>query len=238
MVILDFREPASTWTHLAGFLLAFPGTFLLWRRAAGGPAGRRGSLLVFGLALALCYGASTLYHGLRMSTERLAAFDRLDRIGIFVLIAGTYTPLAWTLLRGRWRWGTLASVWLVAAVASALLATGGPFPPMVTTGLYLGMGWGAVACYAQLARVVSHRALRSLVAGGLCYSVGAVLNLVRWPALWPGTFGVHDLFHLFVLAGSLFHFELMLKVVVPFGRGPDGSPSPGGGGHQAGPITE
>jgi len=230
MNLFDFREPASAWSHFAGFLLAFPGTLLLWRRAANGPAGKRWSLLVFGLGLALCYGGSTLYHGLRIPPERLAAFDRLDRIGIFVLIAASYTPLAWTLLEGRWRWGTLAAVWLVAAAASARLATGGPFPPLVTTGLYLGMGWGAVACYAQLARVVSHRALRPLVAGGLCYSVGAVLNLLRWPALWPGTFGVHDLFHLFVLAGSLFHFQLMLTVVVPFGRGPNGSPGLGVGG--------
>ena len=92
----------------------------------------------------------------------------------------------------------------------------------MTTGLYLGMGWGVVACYAELARVVSHRALRPLVAGGLSYSVGAVLNLLRWPVLWPGLFGAHELFHLFVLAGSLAHYRLMLRVVVPFGRGSGG----------------
>ena len=90
----------------------------------------------------------------------------------------------------------------------------------MATGLYLGMGWGVVACYAELARVVSHRALRPLVVGGLFYSVGAVLNLLRWPVLWPGLFGAHELFHLFVLAGSLAHYRFILRVVVPFERRP------------------
>ena len=96
---------------------------------------KRLSLLVYGLSLAFCYTASTLYHGLRIPADRLAAFDRLDRIGIFALIAGSYTPLAWGLLRGRWRWGTLATVWSITAVASGQLAIGGPFPPLVKTGL-------------------------------------------------------------------------------------------------------
>lgn len=219
MDFLDLREPASAWSHCAGLLLALPGTFLLWRRSRGCHFAKRLSLLVFGLSLAFCYAASTLYHGLRIPKDGLAALDRLDRIGIFLLIAGSYTPLVWNLMRGWWRRGTLATIWLIAASASWKLAVGGPFPPPWATGLYLGMGWGVIACYAELARVVSHRALRPLVAGGVFYSVGAVLNVLRWPVLWPGHFEAHALFHLFVLAGSLAHYQLMLKVVVPFERG-------------------
>ena len=221
MAFFDLREPVSAWSHCLGLMLALPGILLLWRRS-GGDHAKRLSLLVYGLSLAFCYTASTLYHGLRIPEDRLAAFNLLDHIGIFALIAGSYTPLAWGLMRGRWRWGTLTTVWSITAVASGLLAIGGPFPPLVTTGLYLAMGWGGFACYAELARVVSHRDLRPLVAGGLWYSVGAVLNLLRWPVLWPGHFGAHELFHLFVLAGSLAHYRLMLRVVVPFGRGPEG----------------
>lgn len=221
MEFLGFREPVSAWSHFAGLLLALAGTVLLWHRSGGGRLDKRLSLLVFGLSLAFCYAASTLYHGVRLSGDRLESFDRLDHIGIFFLIAGSYTPLAWNLLAGRWRWGTLAVVWLITATASSLLVVSGTFPPMVTTALYLAMGWGSIACYAELAKVVTHRALWPLVAGGLFYSVGAVLNLLRWPPLWPGVFGVHDLFHLFVLAGSLAHYRLILRVVVPF------EPSPG-----------
>jgi hemolysin III len=122
-------------------------------------------------------------------------------------------------MRGRWRWGTLATVWLFTAATAARLAIGGPFPPPVTTGLYLGMGWGAVACCSEVVQVVSHRALLPLLVGGLSYSVGALLNLLRWPHLYPGVFGPHELFHLFVLAGSLAHYRFILNVVVPVARG-------------------
>ncbi len=176
MSIFHFREPFSAWSHGIGFLLALLGTLWLWHRSRGTRPAMRLSLMVFGLSLAFCYLASTLYHGLRISGDRLSFFDRMDRIGIFFLISGTYTPLAWGLLRGRWRWGTLTVVWLITAVASTILAIGGPFPPLLNTGLYLGMGWGCIACYAEAARVVSHRALRPLVAGGVFYSVGAVLE--------------------------------------------------------------
>ena len=224
MDFFDLREPVSAWSHCGGMLLAVPGTWYLWHRSRGARFAKRLSLLVFGLSLVSCYAASMLFHGVRTSRAGLAGFDRLDRIGIFLLIAGTYTPLAWTLLRGRWRWATLTSVWLITGVASGLLASGGPLAPAWMTGLYLAMGWGVVACYAELARVVSHRALLPLVAGGLSYSLGAVLNVVGWPVFWPGVFGAHELFHLFVIVGSLCHYYLVLKVAVPFESGGDREP--------------
>ncbi len=219
MDLFDLREPASAWSHLVGLLLVPPGTWLLWRRAEGAPA-KRLTLLVFGLSLAFCYASSTLYHGLRLGADRLDRYDRLDRIGIFVLIAGTYTPMAWNLMRGRWRWGTLATVWLVTAGAAAWTIRFGSIPLLASTGLYLGMGWGSLLCYREVARIVSHRALLPLVAGGVAYSVGAVINLLEWPNLWPVVFGAHELFHLFVIAGSLAHFRLMLTTVIPVAARP------------------
>jgi hemolysin III len=218
MSFLSFREPVSAWSHCAGVLLAVVGTLLLWRRSAGDPS-KRPTLLVYGLTLAFCYSASTLYHGVRVPAPRLTAFARLDGVGIFALIAGSYTPLAWCLLRGRWRWWTLALVWSVAAMATILIAAGRHFPLAVSTCVYLGMGWGAIACYFPVARVVSHRAMLPIIAGGVSYSVGAVLNLLHWPVLMPGIFGTHELFHMFVLAGSLAHYQFILKVVVPFVQG-------------------
>src|SRR3954447_18916190 len=206
-----FREPASTWTHLAGLLLAVTGTAILWRRA-GDDLGKRISLLVYGTCLIACYAASTLYHGVRLPPDRLGIFIRLDSVGIFALIAGTYTPLAWNLMRGRWRAWTLAAVWGTAIVSIAVIASGRRFPPVVGTCVYLGMGWGVVICYARIARVVSHRALLPIVLGGVSYSVGAVLNLLHRPVLWEGVFDAHALFHLFVIAGSLLHFWFILKV--------------------------
>jgi hemolysin III len=219
MNLLDFREPVSAWSHCAGLLLAVPGTVLLWRRSTG-EIGKRIALLVYGLTLGFCYAASTLYHGVRLPAARIAAFARLDAIGIFALIAGSYTPIAWCLLRGRWRRWTLFLVWSIAGIATILLAAGGHFSPVLATCLYLGMGWGVIVCYFEIARVVSHRALLPVVAGGLSYSVGAVLNVLRWPVILPGTFEAHELFHFFVLMGSLAHYWFILEVVVPFTQGP------------------
>jgi hemolysin III len=219
MDFFNLREPVSTWSHGAGLLLAMPGIVLLWRRSAGDRT-KRLSVLVYGLTLAFCYSASTLYHGVRLPAARIAALARLDGVGIFALIAGSYTPLAWCLLRGRWRRWTLAIVWGVATTATVLIATGRHFSPTASSCIYLGMGWGVVLCYSEIAQVVSHRALLPIVVGGLAYSVGAVLNLLHWPVLLPGVFGAHELFHLFVLAGSLAHYRFILRVVVPFAQGP------------------
>ena len=179
---------------------------------------KRLSLLIYGLTLAFCYLASTLYHGVRLPESGVAAFGRLDRVGIFALIAGSYTPMAWCLLRGNWRRWTLVVVWSIAGTAAIMLASGLQFSPVVYTGVYLGMGWGAVACYFECAQSVSHRALLPIVVGGLSYSVGAVLNVLHWPVIVPGTFGAHELFHFFVLAGSLAHYLFMLKIVAPFSQ--------------------
>jgi hemolysin III len=218
MSFLDFREPVSAWSHCAGVLLALPGTFLLWRRSAGDPT-KRLALLVYGATLAFCYAASTLYHGVRLSAAGIAAFDRLDRVGIFALIAGSYTPLAWCLLRGHWRRWTLTAVWSVAVAAAIMVVAGRQFSLAPATWLYLVMGWGAVACYFEIAQAVPHRTLLPIVVGGLAYSVGALLNLLHWPVLFPGVFSTHELFHFFVLAGSVAHYQFILKVVVPLAPG-------------------
>jgi hemolysin III len=215
MDLLNPREAISTWTHFAGLLLAIPGTLLLLKRSRGDNA-KRLSLLVYGLTLIFCYTASTLYHGVRVPPTEIAAFARLDGVGIFALIAGTYTPMAWCLLGRRWRRWTLAVVWSVALSATAVIATGRHFSIVLATCLYLGMGWGAVACYVEIARDVSHRTLFPIVLGGVFYSVGAVINLIHWPILYAGAFGYHELFHLFVLAGSFAHYFFIFKFVVPF----------------------
>jgi hemolysin III len=217
MNFLDLREPVSAWSHFAGLFLALAGTIPLWQRS-GGDFAKRLSMLIYGVTLAFCYLASTLYHGVRLPAAEIATFARLDGVGIFALIAGSYTPIAFCLLQGWWRGLTLISVWGVAVTATVLISTGRHFSPALSTGLYLGMGWGAVACYNEIAQVVSHKALLPIVIGGVSYSVGAVLNVLRWPVLFPGTFGTHELFHFFVLAGSLLHYLFILNVVVPFNR--------------------
>ena len=222
---LTFREPMSAWTHCTWLLLSVPATILLWRRGDGDPA-RRLSLLVFGVSLAICYAGSTLFHAVRLSPAWIEWFDELDHIGIFILIAGSYTPVAWNLLHGPLKWGTLFTAWIAAMVGTAMLLACGVFSVFWSTLFYLAMGWGAVICYIEIARVHSHRTVFPLLLGGILYSLGAVMNLAHWPALWPGVFGTHELFHLFVMAGSAAHFVFMLEVVASSDRPRSGASCP------------
>ena len=217
MSFLDFREPVSAWTHCAWMLLALPGTLFLWRLSRGDRL-KQLSLLIFGISLICCYGGSTLYHSVRLPQTDIALCETLDQIGIYILIAGSYTPVAFTMLQGRWKWGSLTLVWLLAGVGIVLRSVCWDIPPWLYTGLYLAMGWGAVVCYFHLARAISHRALLPLVVGGIFYSVGALMNLVKWPVLWPNVVGAHELFHMLVMAGSLTHFGFMVQWVAPFDR--------------------
>ena len=139
-------------------------------------------------------------------------------MGIFALIAGSYTPVAWCLLRGHWRSWTLAAVWSVAAAATILIAAGLPLfagagdLPVPGNGL----GRRRLLFRDRAGYPIAPCSDRRL--GGLSYSVGAVLNLLHWPVILPGIFGAHEIFHFFVLAGSLAHYRFILKVVVPFAR--------------------
>ena len=221
---LHFREPVSAWSHALGLVLALLATLALLRHGAGSRLKQFG-FLVFGLTLAACYGASTLYHAARATPARIAWFDALDHVGIFLLIAGTVTPVALIVLEGRWRWGTLALAWLLAACGITLRLSVRDLPLPVTTALYLAMGWGVLTCYFELARALSPRAMRLALLGGLFYSLGAFLNVLHWPVLWPGVVGPHEVFHLFVLAGSTAHVLFALRVVAPYER-PVAVPAP------------
>jgi hemolysin III len=214
MTILDLREPVSAWSHALWLVLSLPATYLLWRRC-GDSLGRRISFLVFGLSLALCYLGSAAFHGVRGSRADLDLYDRFDHVGIFLLIAGSYTPIAWNLMCAPWRSWVLGLAWGAAAVGSLLYLGLGVLPPAIGTAIYLGMGWGAIFCFMELAKRMSTHRLFPLLLGGVFYTVGAVINLMHWPAFWPGVFGAHELFHILVMAGSLSHYLFMLNVVIP-----------------------
>jgi hemolysin III len=232
-MLLGLREPVSAVSHGFGMLLALPLTWTLWRRSAAQLSrakkskaidcrqdaayerGKTAALVIYGLSLAVCFGNSALYHAICLGGDELNRFRRLDHVGIYLLIAGTYTPATWALFRRSVRWATLLTVWSIAGVCSARVWIGGVLPTWMSTSIYLAMGWGVLLCYRELARGISHRTLLPLPLGGAFYSAGALINLSGWPALHPGVFGAHELFHFFVIAGSACHARFMLSVVIP-----------------------
>lgn len=224
--LLDLREPVSALLHGLGLVAAVPGTWWLWRRAAGGGRARWSALLVYGSSLVGCLGASALYHGAALGPDGISILRRADHIGIHFLIAGTYTPIAGVFLRGRLRAATLSLTWTVAAAGTAVLLLWGLLPAWLFTMIYLLAGWGALFAYRAIVREHTWHVARPILLGGVVYSVGAVVNLAGWPVLISGLFEAHELFHLFVLAGAALHYRFILRVVASHGIEP-GPPAQG-----------
>jgi len=210
------REPVNGLTHAAGGLLAAVGLSVLLATAAS--KGRLDQLVafgVFGLSLVALYAASALYHLLPLSPSGVARLRRLDHMTIFVLIAGTYTPFCLLALDGGWRWGLLGLIWSLALCGVLLKALWMDAPRWLSVVLYLGMGWIAVIATPALLRAVPPGGIIWVLAGGLVYSAGALVYGLKRPNLVPGVFGFHEVWHLFVLAGSACHFWAVLRYVAP-----------------------
>lgn len=221
------REPVSGLTHLAGAALSAVGLVALVRAAlrgagiatttVGAAAGGRTvatgawplvAVAIFGASLILLYTASSLYHLLPLSARGTLVLRRLDHMMIYVLIAGTYTPFCLISLRGRgaWGWSLFGTVWGLALAGVILKAVWINAPRWLSVAFYLGMGWLVVVAAGPLLRAVPAGGLEWLAIGGLFYTVGAVFYATKWPRLAPGVFGFHELWHLFVMAGSFSHF--------------------------------
>ena len=208
---MRIREPVNALSHLVGLVLAAAGTVVLLRMARG--PGERVAFAVYGASLILLYGSSTLYHALPLPVHRLRPLRTLDHIAIYFLIAGTYTPVAMVTLHGPWGWTLLGTAWAIAVVGIPFKIWFLDAPVWISTGIYLAMGYMALGAAAPLAARVSPAGLAWLVAGGVAYTVGAIIFTRERPDPIPGIFGHHEIWHLLVLVGSACHFGFMLRYV-------------------------
>jgi hemolysin III len=209
---MRFREPVNGASHLLGLLLAGAGTLLLLRIASS-PQQVAG-FSVYGASLILLYTASTLYHTLPLPERPLRVLRTLDHIAIYFLIAGTYTPIALVTLDSRLGLGLLVAVWLIALAGVPFKLFFLDAPVWLSTGSYLAMGYLALVALGPLVQATSLSGVLWLVAGGVAYTVGAVIYSCRRPDPFPGRFGHHEIWHLLVLVGSACHFAFMLYHVV------------------------
>jgi hemolysin III len=210
------REPFNGLTHLAGGLLASIGLIVLLAKAASG--GRVDQLVafgVFGFSLIALYTASALYHLLPLSAAGVARLRRIDHMSIFLLIAGTYTPFCLLALDGGWRVGLLCLIWSLALCGILLKFLWMDAPRWLSVALYLGMGWVALVAAPALFQAVPTGGMAWVLAGGLVYSAGALVYGLKRPNLMPGVLGFHEVWHLFVVAGSACHFWAVLGYIAP-----------------------
>jgi hemolysin III len=212
---LKLREPFSGLSHLGGAALGVAALVVLLALARGKPWHVSG-FAIYGATLIVLYTASALYHLLPVSERNVERLRIFDHVGIYLLIAGTYTPICLVPLRGGWGWSLFGVVWGLALFGSVCEIAWRRAPRWLGLALYLTMGWMAVIALGPLMQALSSAGLLWLLAGGLIYSMGAVVYAIERPRLWPGVFGSHDLWHLFVLGGSACHFVLMLRFVAPF----------------------
>lgn len=208
------KDPASSYTHLLGVVLSVAGLVTLVVASHGDPW-RVAAFSIYGASLVLLYSASTVYHWLHLPARGEDVLKRLDHVAIFVLIAGTYTPVCLVTLRGGWGWSVFGVVWALALAGTVLKLAAPHLPRWTSTGLYVGMGWIAVVAVVPLVRSLPAAGLMWLAAGGVLYTLGAVVYAVERPNPVAGVFEAHDVFHVFVLAASVAHFVFMTRYVLP-----------------------
>ncbi len=210
------RDPVSGFTHLGAAIAAVIGaTVLVTLAAVHHKWWHLGAFIVYGISLVLLYIASTLYHLLPVSEHARRVLRQLDHVAIFLLIAGTYTPLCLVPLRGPWGWSLFAAVWVLALAGMAVAIFAIDAPRWLTVGLYLGLSWLVVIAIWPLVHRLPPAGLFWFALGGLFYTIGAVIYGVKKPDPVPGVFGFHEIFHLFVMAGSAAHFWAIARTVLP-----------------------
>lgn len=171
------------------------------------------SFSIFGSTLIMMYSASTLYHAMNLSEKGLLTMRKVDHVMIFLLIAGSYTPFCLVPLRGGWGWTLLGLVWGMAFTGTTLKIFFMNIPRWVSTLIYLTMGWLCIVAIYPLFKSLETAALIWFIAGGLFYTIGSVVYGVKRPNPWPKVFGFHEIWHLFVLAGSFCHFWTVFRYI-------------------------
>jgi hemolysin III len=200
--------------HALAAVAVIVGTAVMLALTAGDRL-KQASLLLYGASSLVLFGMSALYHIGTWEPRQRALLRRLDHANIFLLIAGTYTPIAFNVLSGGWRVGILLAVWALALVGMIAVAPFLRLPRAVTVSLYIATGWVALAAIPPIVVRLGMAGLLLLVLGGLCYTAGALAYALKKPALWPRVFGYHEVFHLGTLAANATFFAFMLLYVVP-----------------------
>ena len=212
------KDPGSAITHFIGMIMAIFAAIPLLIKAAHEPGKVYIiSLTIYIVSLILLYAASTTYHSFDFSEKINTILKKIDHMMIFVLIAGSYTPICLLVLDQPTGIILLGIVWTIAIVGILLKAFWVFCPKWVSSVLYIGMGWTCVLAFTQILNNMSRPAFLWLLAGGIIYTIGGVIYALKLPIFDSRhkNFGTHEIFHLFVMAGSACHFVVMYAFVLP-----------------------
>lgn len=205
------------WSHAAAAVAALITTIALVLMS-GGDVARAVSMLIFGLSMIVMYVVSAIYHIGRWRPGTARVLRALDHANIYLLIAGTFTPLCFNVLDGPFRSTMLTLIWSIALIGVGSSVFTEQLPRFVTAGLYIGMGWIGVVVVPAFAKLMPWPAVAVLLLGGLLYTLGALVYALRRPDPYPQVFGFHEIFHLFVIGGSTAFTVTIWVWVLPFTR--------------------
>lgn len=215
--MIKAKDPGSALTHFIGMMMAiFCSTPLMIKAALKPDRIFSISLGVFIISMILLYTASTMYHTLNLSEKVNRIFKKIDHMMIFVLIAGTYTPICLIVIGGKAGFTLFMLVWSVALIGIIIKGFWITCPKWFSSVIYIAMGWMCVLAFTQIINNLSHEGFAWLLAGGIIYTIGGIIYALKLPIFNSKhkNFGSHEIFHLFVMAGSICHFVLMYKFVI------------------------
>ncbi len=209
---ITIREPGSAFTHFIAMIMALLASIPLLVKAGltSNPI-CFDAMCIFMLSMVLLYGASTIYHTLNVHGKILIFFRKLDHMMIFVLIAGSYTPVCLIVLGGNIGFLLLSIIWSIAILGMLIKALWITCPKWFSSILYISMGWVCVFVFSELLSTLPIFAFFWLLGGGIIYTIGGIIYALKLPLFnrTHSAFGSHEIFHLFVMAGSICHFIFM-----------------------------
>ncbi len=210
------KDPGSALTHFIGMLLALGAATPLLIKAARTPGYSHVlALTIFIISMVLLYAASTIYHTFDISPKVNQLLRKVDHMMIFILIAGTYTPICMLVLGDHTGWLMLGAVWGIAIIGMIINALWITCPKWFSSLIYIAMGWICVLAFGRITSALPASAFGWLLAGGIIYTIGGVIYALKLPIFNSKfkNFGSHEVFHLFVMGGSLCHYIVMYAFV-------------------------
>ncbi|MBP7341655.1 MAG: hemolysin III family protein [Syntrophaceae bacterium] len=205
------QELFNCYSHLAGMVAAVIGTIFLAVVASDSASGLV-TALIYGISVVFLFAASTLYHAFKKEDNELSFWRKMDRLAIFFMIAGTFTPMCYFCLDGAWKWSMIAFQWSLVGFGVISQIFFPRAPRKLYAVIYLLMGWSALFTIKQMLANMSASQAVLLVSGGLAFTLGAIIYAIKKPKILPGVFSFHEVFHVMVLIGGVLHYAMIYGV--------------------------
>ena len=205
------RELFNVYSHLAGMVAAVIGTIFLAVVASDSASGLV-TALIYGISVVFLFAASTLYHAFKKEDNELSFWRKMDRLAIFFMIAGTFTPMCYFCLDGAWKWSMIAFQWSLVGFGVISQIFFPRAPRKLYAVIYLLMGWSALFTIKQMLANMSASQAVLLASGALAFTLGAIIYAIKKPNILPGVFSFHDVFHVMVLIGGVLHYAMIYGV--------------------------